>query len=102
MLICCVLAAPVNMSCSKYSMMKREEKQRRKQQAKDQEQKELEAQAAYEQAVERHYAMQTKSTKKAMRQNMKKSIALKENKKPSFLKRWFTPKQKRTKPNRRG
>ena len=89
-------------SCSKYAQQKRQEKQRRKDLAKEQERRDLEAQQAYEEALERHYAMQTKETRKSMRKNMKKSIALKENKKPNFLQRWFTPKHKKRPPRREG
>lgn len=102
LLVCMVLTLPVSMGCSKYTVMKRQEAQRRKEMDKEKEQRELEAQAAYEQAVERHYAMQTKETRKAMRENMKKSNALRENKRPNFLVRWFTPKQKRVTPRRGG
>lgn len=100
LLLALFLSLPLSYGCSKYQVMKRQEKQRRKELAKEQERRDLEAQAAYEEALERHYAMQTKETRKAMRQNMKKSIALKENKKPNFLQRWFTPKQKKKPPRR--
>lgn len=102
LLICTLLTLPLSFGCSKYQVMKRQESQRRKAMDKEKTQRELEAQAAYEQAVERQYAMQTKETRKLMRENMKKSNALRENKKPNFLKRWFTPKQKRVTPRRGG
>jgi hypothetical protein len=98
--LCLVLILPMSLGCSKYAVMKRQETQRRKEMVKEKERRELESQAAYEQAIERQYAMQTKETRKSMRQNMKKSTALRENKKPNFLKRWFTPKQKRAKTRR--
>jgi hypothetical protein len=97
-----LLSLPMSFGCSKYAVQKRQEKQRRKELAKEQERRDLEAQAAYEEALERHYAIQTKETRKVMRQNMKKSIAIKENKKPNFLQRWFTPKQKKKPPRREG
>lgn len=97
-----LLTLPFSFGCSKYQMMKREENQRRKEMAKEKERRDLEAQAKYEGALERFYSMQTKETRKSMRQNMKKSQALKNNKKPSFLKRWFTPKQKKKPPKRDG
>jgi hypothetical protein len=89
-------------SCSKYAQQKRAEKQRRNDLAKEQERRDLEAQQAYEEALERHYAMQTKETRKSMRKNMKKMVALKENKKTNFLQRWFTPKRKKRPPRREG
>lgn len=100
LLLCLVLLLPMGVGCSKYAVMKRQETQRRKEMAKEKERRDMEGQAAYEEALERHYAMQTKDTRKAMRQNMKKSNAIRENKKPNFLKRWFTPKKKKVKPVR--
>ncbi len=102
LLLCTVLLLPMSFGCSKYAVMKRQETQRRKEMAKEKERRDLEAQAAYEEALERHYAMQTKETRKAMRANMKKSNALRENKKPNFLKRWFTPKKRKVAPRRDG
>ncbi len=102
LILAVLLSLPLTYGCSKYQISKRQEKQRRKELAKEQERRDLEAQAAYEEALERHYAMQTKQTRKAMKQNMKKSIAHKENKKPNFLQRWFAPKQKKKPPRREG
>ena len=95
-----LLVSPVLVSCSKYQMDKRAEAQRRREFEKEKERRELEAQAAYEQAVERQYAMQTPETRKAMRENMKKSNALREHKRPNFLQRWFTPKHQKRPPRR--
>jgi len=102
LLISLLLTIPFNYGCSRYAVMKRQEEKRRKELAKEQERRELEAQAAYEEAVQRHYDMQTKETRKEMKQNMKKSIAWKENKKPFFLIRWFTPKHKKKPPRTQG
>jgi len=102
LVVCTILSLPMSFGCSKYQVMKRQESQRRNEMDKEKERRELESQAAYEQALERHYAMQTKETRKAMRSNMKKSNALKENKKPNFLKRWFTPKRKKKPVQREG
>jgi hypothetical protein len=102
LLISFLLTVPLSYGCSKYQVMRRQENQRRKEMVKEKERRDLEDQAAYEQAMERHYSLQTKETRKAMRINMKKSIALKENKKPCFLIRWFTPKQKKKPPRNNG
>jgi hypothetical protein len=102
MIVFVLLTIPLSYGCSKHAVAVRKEKQRRKELSKKQVERELEAQAAYETAVERHYNLQTKETQKAMRQTMKKSNALKENKKPSFLKRWFAPKTKKKKHRPRG
>ena len=100
LLLSFLLSTPVLVSCSRYQMDKRAEAQRRKEFEKEKQRRELEAQAAYEQAVERNYAMQTPETRKAMRDNMKKSNALREHKKPNFLQRWFTPKHQKRAPRR--
>lgn len=102
LLLAMFLSLPATYGCSRFYVQKQQEKKRRKELVKEQERRDLEAQAAYEEALERHYAMQTKETRKSMRSNMKKSIALKENKKPNFLQRWFTPKQKKKPPRREG
>jgi uncharacterized protein HemX len=73
--LCLVLILPMSLGCSKYAVMKRQETQRRKEMVKEKERRELESQAAYEQAIERQYAMQTKETRKSMRQNMKNRIS---------------------------
>ncbi|HNW70936.1 MAG TPA: hypothetical protein PKI01_11070 [Bacteroidales bacterium] len=87
-------------SCSKFQQSKRQEAQRRKQFEKDKIQKEKEAEQAYEDAINRHYAMQDKSTQKMMKQTAKKSQDNREHKKDGFFKRLFTPKQKKGKPTR--
>jgi hypothetical protein len=95
------LSLPLSYGCSKFAIAKRQENKRRKELVKQKQQEDLEAQAAYEAALDRHYDMQTKETRKAMRQNMKKSLAYKENKKPFFLVRWFTPKARKAKPKQK-
>jgi hypothetical protein len=87
-------------SCSKFQQSKRQETQRRKQFEKDKKKKEEEAEKAYQDAINRHYAMQDQGTKKMMRQTAKKSQQVGEHKKDNFLKRWFSPKQKKSKSKR--
>jgi hypothetical protein len=99
MLVSFLLTLPVTYGCSRFAIAKRQENKRRKELVKQNKEKELEAQAAYEEALERYYKMQDPKTRKEMRQNMKKSLAWKENKKPCFLVRWFTPKQRKKHPH---
>lgn len=87
-------------SCSKFQQSKHQEAQRRKKLEKDKIQKEKEAEKAYEEAINRHYAIQDNNTKKMMRQTAKKSQDKRENKKDGFFKRLFTPKQKKGKTQR--
>ncbi|HNW90403.1 MAG TPA: hypothetical protein PKN48_12120 [Bacteroidales bacterium] len=89
-------------SCSKFQQSKRQEAQRRKQFEKEKEQRDKEAEQAYEDAINRHYAIQDKNTKKMMKQTAKKSEMNREHKKDGFFKRLFTPKQKKTKSKRIG
>jgi hypothetical protein len=87
-------------SCSKFQQSKRQEAQRRKQFEKDKKKRDKEAEQAYQDALNRHYAIQDQGTKKMMRQTAKKSQQLGEHKKENFLKRWFSPKQKKGKSKR--
>ena len=93
------LTVPMN-GCSKFSRMKRQENQRRKDLEKEKAQREKESQQAYEDAIKRHYEMQDKETQKMMKKTARKSARVNENRREFFLKRWFTPKQKKSKPNR--
>ena len=86
--------------CSKFQQSKRQEIARRKQLEKDKKKKEQEAEKAYQDAINRHYAMQDEGTKKMMRQTARKSQQVKEHKKENFLQRWFSPKQKMSKSKR--
>ncbi|HOV11437.1 MAG TPA: hypothetical protein PLL90_06710, partial [Bacteroidales bacterium] len=88
-------------SCSSFQQAKRQEAQRRKQFEKEKEQRDKEAEAAYEEAIQRHYAIQDKATKKMMKQTAKKSQMNREHKKDGFFKRLFTPRQKKAKSNRK-
>jgi hypothetical protein len=97
-----LLTLPMTYGCSRFAIAKRQEEKRRKELVKQNKEKELEAQAAYEAALQRHYDMQSKETRKSMRKNMKKSQTWKENKKECFLKRWFTPKHKKRHPKEEG
>lgn len=97
-----ILSLPLSFnSCSKYQMMRYQEKQRHKKTEKEKEKKEREAQMAYDEAIQKHYSMQDQSTKKMMKQTARKSYNHNYNKKECFLKRWFTPKQKKTKSKRK-
>jgi hypothetical protein len=87
-------------SCSKFQQSKRQETLRRKQFEKEKEKRDKEAEQAYQDALNRHYAMQDQGTKKMMRQTAKKSQHASEHKKDNFLKRWFSPKQKKSKSKR--
>jgi hypothetical protein len=87
-------------SCSKFQQSKRQEVQRRKQFEKDKKRRDKEAEQAYQDAINRHYAIQDQGTKKMMRQTAKKSQQVGEHKKEFFLKRWFSPKQKKSKSKR--
>jgi hypothetical protein len=102
LLISILLTLPYMYGCSKFAIAKRQEEKRRRELVKTNREKELQAQKEYEDAVQRQYDMQDKATRKSMRKNMKKSMAWKQNKKPCFLIRWFTPKQKRVRPNEQG
>jgi len=87
--------------CSSFQQAKRQEAQRRKQFEKEKEQRDKEAEAAYEDAIQRHYAIQDRATKKMMKQTAKKSQMNREHKKEGFFKRLFTPRQKKTKSTRK-
>lgn len=87
-------------SCSKFQQSKRQEAQRRKKTEKEKIQKEKEAEKAYEDAINRHYAIQGKTTQKMMKQTANKSQDVRENKKDGGLKKLFTPKQKKGKSKR--
>jgi hypothetical protein len=87
-------------SCSKFQQSKRQEAQRRKQFEKEKKKRDKEAEQAYQDALNRHYAMQDQGTKKMMKQTARKSQQVGEHKKENFLKRWFSPKQKKSKSKR--
>jgi hypothetical protein len=87
-------------SCSKFQQSKRQEAQRRKLFEKDKKKRDKEAEQAYQDALNKHYAMQDQGTKKMMKQTAKKSQLAGEHKKENFLKRWFSPKQKKSKSKR--
>jgi hypothetical protein len=93
------LSVPIE-SCSKFQQSKRQEAQRRKQFEKDKKKRDKEAEQAYQDAINRHYAIQDEGTKKMMRQTARKSQQVGEHKKEFFLKRWFSPKQKKGKSKR--
>jgi len=95
------LCLPV-VSCSKFQQSKRQEAQRRKQFEKEKQQREKEAEQAYEDAINRHYAIQDKGTQKMMKQTAKKSQDNREHKKDGFFKRLFAKKQKKGKTQRIG
>jgi hypothetical protein len=100
-LIIFVLSLSVQLeSCSKFQQSKRQEAQRRKQFEKDKKKRDKEAEQAYQDAINRHYAIQDEGTKKMMRQTARKSQKVGEHKKEFFLKRWFSPKQKKGKSKR--
>ena len=82
-------------SCSKFTQSKRQETQRRKQFKKDKHKKDRAAQQAYKDALRNHYEKQSPSTQKMMRQTARKSQNAKEHRKECFIKRWFTPKQRK-------
>jgi hypothetical protein len=86
--------------CSKFQQSRRQEAKRRKQLEEDKSKREKEAQQAYEDAIKKHYNMQDQGTKKMMKQTARKSQFSGEHKKEFFLKRWFTPKQKKSKSKR--
>ncbi|MCK9611676.1 MAG: hypothetical protein PHR81_09250 [Bacteroidales bacterium] len=88
--------------CSKFQQSKYQETQRRKKFEKEKKQREKEAEQAYEEAIERHYMIQDKSTRQLMKKNAKKSLAYKEHKKAGVLERLFTPKQKKGKARQKG
>lgn len=87
-------------SCSKFQKSKMQENQRRKKFEKEKEKREKEAEKAYEDAIKRHYAIQDGTTKRKMKENARLSQNHKDNRKECFIKRWFTPKQKKTKSKR--
>jgi F0F1-type ATP synthase membrane subunit b/b' len=68
--------------------------QRQHQVEKQREDNEKEAHNLYEEGKEKHLQHQTKSTRKRMQEMKNKSETTRYNKKPCFLKRWFTRKPK--------
>ena len=73
---------------------------KRKRDAKEIERKErkqqAEAAAKYEKAMKHHASIQTPDTRRKMKRKFKQSDNYTHNKKEFFLKRWFTPKKRRT------
>ncbi len=59
-----------------------------------QEEQKKKAAAAEKKALERHHEIQTKETRKRMKQSEKRSKRLRDNRKEPFLKRWFTRKRR--------
>ena len=49
----------------------------------------------YQKAIKRHNKIQSKDTQKRMKKDRKHAFRHNENKREFFLKRWFTPKQKK-------
>lgn len=86
-------------SCRTMKKMSNNQQRRQdmRQMAKEKKQREAEAQKAYMEAVKRNGQGQTRKTRKAMKQNFKKSQRHRSGKGEFFLKRWFTPKSKRVK-----
>ena len=50
---------------------------------------------AYKKLLKHHLKIQSKDTRKRMRHSKKKATMINENRRPSFIKRWFARKQKR-------
>lgn len=87
-------------SCNKFQQSKKQQIKRQKQLEIDKERKEKEAEQAYNDAIMRHYSIQDQNTKKMMKQTSKKSYTDREHKREFFIKRWFSPKQKKSKSKR--
>ena len=49
----------------------------------------------YQKAIKRHQKIQSKDTRKRMKKDRKQAFRHNDNKREFFLKRWFTPKQKK-------
>lgn len=75
----------ITTSCTPYQRDVRKEKQRRKELVKLQEDRQNEAEKLYEEAMKKHYAMQTKKTKRMMKSTASKSrISSGEKKEPLY------------------
>ena len=88
-IILMLLVIPLFYSCRTNSAS-----QRQHQVEKQREDKEKEAHNLYEEGKEKHLKLQTKTTRKRMDEMKNKSETTRYNKKPCFLKRWFTRKPK--------
>ncbi|HRS54664.1 MAG TPA: hypothetical protein P5250_08150, partial [Bacteroidales bacterium] len=85
--------------CNSLKKQEREEMKRREELDKIKEQRIREDEKAYEEALKRHYQMQSKSTKKAMKKAQKEAKRYNNNivKKDFFIKRWLSKQQKKKK-----
>ncbi len=85
--------------CNPIKKQYRAENKRKKEFEKEKAKREKEAEEAFDMAMKRHYKMQTKETRKAMKKGKREAERYKENrvKKEFFIKRWFTSRKRRNK-----
>ena len=85
-------------SCSSHRLEVRNEKARRKEQAFIKKERRQDEVRLYEYAVKRQKKIQSKETRKRMKELQKEADIFHGVKKEFFLKKWFTPKRKRRSP----
>ena len=92
-----ILTIPFGYGCRKWSS-NHKRKQNAREIERNRREKEAEAQAKYEEAIRRQAQIQSPKTRRAMKKQYKRADRYNNHKKEFFLKRWFTPKKKRTAP----
>lgn len=86
----------LSFSCNRHNRMSAREREIERTRIE----REEEDQKQYEEAVKRHMEMQSKETRRRMRQNARTSESVRTGEEESwfFLKRWFKPKRKKADP----
>jgi ABC-type multidrug transport system fused ATPase/permease subunit len=92
-----ILALPFSFGCRKWQNNYKRNRDARELERKQRE-KEKETLARYEEAIKHQADIQSPKARKAMKQKYKQAYRYNHHKKEFFLKRWFTPKKRRTVP----
>ncbi len=90
-----ILSLPFSFSCKRWRNNYKRKRDAREI-AKKQKEKDKEAQARYEEAIQRQAAIQTPKTRREMKRRYKQADRYNHHKKEFFLKRWFGGKKHRT------
>ena len=89
-----ILTLPASFGCRKWQIKRKRRRDAREIEHKKKE-REKEAMAKYQEAIDHQVSAQTPSTKRAMKQRYKQADRYNHHKKEFFLKRWFGGKKYR-------
>lgn len=92
-----ILSIPATFSCKRW-VNNHKRKQDAREIARKQKERDAEAQAKYEEAIQRQASIQTPKTRREMKRRYKQADRYNNHKKEFFLKRWFGGKKHRKTP----